>query len=338
MSGLPSFVVSLIAVVVLFGVGFLGGSVSPHVFGIAIPYVALLVFLGGVIYRVLEWAKVPVPFRIPTTCGQEKSLSWIKQNRIENPDSTIGVIARMALEILFFRSLLRNTKAELREDGKVVYASSLWLWLGALAFHYSLLIILVRHLRFFLENTPWCVAFLEDYVDGFLQVGVPVYFATSFVFLAALGYLLVRRLIVPQLQYISLAADYFPLLLLLGIGITGFIMRYVTKTDVVDVKVLTVGLASFSPGLKAAGLPLNIEPIFYGHLFLVSVLFIYFPLSKLMHMGGVFLSPTRNMANNNRMVRHVNPWDYPVKVHTYEEYEDEFRSKMKACGVPVDKE
>jgi hypothetical protein len=64
----------------------------------------------------------------------------------------------------------------------------------------------------------------------------------------------------------------------------------------------------------------------------------YFPFSKLVHMAGVFMSPTRNMANNNRMVHHTNPWDYPVKVHTYEEYEDEFRDKMKAAGIPVDKE
>ena len=62
-----------------------------------------------------------------------------------------------------------------------------------------------------------------------------------------------------------------------------------------------------------------------------------FPFSKLMHMGGVFLSPTRNLANNNRAVRHINPWDYPVHVHTYEEYEDEFREKMVEVGIPVDK-
>ena len=78
--------------------------------------------------------------------------------------------------------------------------------------------------------------------------------------------------------------------------------------------------------------------MFYGHLFLVCMLLVYFPFGKLVHLAGVFLSPTRNMANNNRMVRHVNPWDYPVKVHSYEEYEDEWRDKMKAAGVPVDKE
>ena len=78
--------------------------------------------------------------------------------------------------------------------------------------------------------------------------------------------------------------------------------------------------------------------IFYVHLFFVSILLAYFPFSKLMHMGGVFLSPTRNLANDNRARRHINPWNHPVKVHTYEEYEDEFRDKIKEVGLPVDKE
>ena len=82
--------------------------------------------------------------------------------------------------------------------------------------------------------------------------------------------------------------------------------------------------------------PETISPLFYGHLVLVSVLIAYFPFSKLAHMAGVFLSPTRNLANSNRAVRHVNPWDYPVKVHSYEEYEDELRDKMKTAGIPVE--
>ncbi|MFH1025128.1 MAG: menaquinol oxidoreductase, partial [Nitrospirota bacterium] len=52
----------------------------------------------------------------------------------------------------------------------------------------------------------------------------------------------------------------------------------------------------------------------------------------------VFLSPTRNLANNNRAEMHVNPWNYPVKIHTYAEYEDDFREKMKSAGLPVEKE
>ena len=135
------------------------------------------------------------------------------------------------------------------------------------------------------------------------------------------------------MRYISLANDYFPLLLLLGIALSGFLLRHWVRTDVVGVKELAMGLVGLSPVV-----PEGIHWLFYVHLFFVSLLFAYFPFSKLMHAGGVFLSPTRNLANNNRAVRHVNPWNYPVKVHTYEEYEDDFREKMKAAGLPVEKE
>ncbi|MGD0282429.1 MAG: menaquinol oxidoreductase, partial [Dissulfurispiraceae bacterium] len=114
-------------------------------FGIIIPYAALATFVAGIIYRVLKWAGSPVPFCIPTTCGQQKSLPWIKQNKLENPSGLPGVIGRMALEVFFFRSLFRNIKTEMRAGAKVVYGSDKWLWLAGLSFHWSFLIILLRH-------------------------------------------------------------------------------------------------------------------------------------------------------------------------------------------------
>jgi nitrate reductase gamma subunit len=109
-------------------------------------------------------------------------------------------------------------------------------------------------------------------------------------------------------------------------------MRYGEHVDIMRIKTLTMGLVTLHPVV-----PAGIEPGFFIHIFLVSMLFMYFPFSKLMHMGGVWLSPTRNMANNSRAVRHINPWDYPIKIHTYEAYEDEFREKMIEVGLPVDK-
>jgi len=170
-------------------------------------------------------------------------------------------------------------------------------------------------------------------LDGFFQVGAPVLYITDLIFLGAVTFLFLRRVIIPQVRYISLAADFFPLFLIGAIGSSGVLMRYFLKTDVVGIKELTMGLVTFTPTV-----PQGIGTIFYIHLFLVSALFIYIPMSKLMHMAGVFLSPTRNLANTNRAVMHVNPWNYPVKVHTYAEYEDDFREKMKAAGLPVEKE
>ena len=325
--------ISLGAVCVLFLIGLLGAvPVLDWLFGVLIPYVALAVFLGGMAYRVIGWANIPVPFRIPTTCGQQKSLPWIKQAKLDCPSDRWGVIGRMFLEIVFFRSLLRNTKTQLINGDRLVYATNLALWAAAVAFHWSMAVILFRHLRLFLNPVPYCVTFLQK-ADGFMEVGVPVFYVTSLAFVAALAFLLARRLVDARLRYISLLDDYFALFLLLGIGLSGLLLRHYFKTDIVGVKELAVGLVSFRPAV-----PGTMNALFYGHLFLVCVLLVYIPFGKLLHMAGAFLSPTRNLANNNRMVRHVNPWDYPVKVHSYEEYEDELRDKMKGAGLPVDKE
>ena len=39
----------------------------------------------------------------------------------------------------------------------------------------------------------------------------------------------------------------------------------------------------------------------------------------------------------SRMKRHASPWDCTVKVHTYEEWEDGFRDKIKAAGLPLER-
>jgi len=327
-----SFYSALFIVIALILIPIIG--VASHLqvlFGIVIPYLAFIIFLAGMIYQVVKWAKCPVPFRIPTTCGQEKSLPWIKYDRFESPFTTFDVIGRMVLEVLFFRSLFRNTKTVIHGE-RLSFVSAKWLWLGAIAFHYSFLVVLIRHLRFFTEPTPFFVRFIEK-IDGFFQITIPALYLSGIVLVVALLFLLARRVFDPKLRYISLPADYFPLFLIISIALSGILMRYIFKTNIVAVKELTMGLATFHPRL-----PEGISVIFYVHIFLVSVLFAYFPFSKLTHMAGVFLSPTRNLANNNRAIRHINPWNPPVKIHTYEEWEEEFKDKIKAAGIPLDKE
>jgi len=323
------FVVILLLLVAWIGVG----TVDLHYFfGIVIPYLAFAIFILGFLYRIIKWARSPVPFRIPTSCGQHKSLPWLKSSRLDNPHNLFWTIIRMALEVLTFRSLFRSTRAELRDGPKITYGDTKWLWAGALAFHWAFLIIILRHYRFFAEPVPGFVLLLQN-IDGLFQIGLPILYITDAVIVLAATYLFIRRVFIPQVRYISLFADYFPLFLIGGIAITGVLMRYFLKVDVSAVKELTLGWINFKPVL-----PDGIGVMFYLHLFLVSVLFAYIPFSKLMHMGGIFLSPARNLANNNRAKRHVNPWNYDVKVHTYEEYEDEFREVMREAGLPLEKE
>jgi nitrate reductase gamma subunit len=298
--------------------------------GLVLPWAAALVFLIGLSATVVRWSGSPVPFRIPTTCGQQRSLAWVRPARLDNPFSTAGAMGRMALEIGLFRSLFRSAPGRIAGDARLRFGESL-LWLAALVFHWSLLVIVLRHLRFFLEPVPALVNVLTA-LDGFFEIGAPVLYATDVTVVAALGYLLLRRLRDPQVRYVSLFADYFVLFLLLAIVASGVLMRYWLRIDTVAAKQLALGLATLTPVV-----PPGVSPLVFLHLGLVSVLAAAFPFSKLVHMAGAFLSPTRNLANTNRARRHVNPWNAPVKVHTYEEWETEFRDKIQAAGLPMDK-
>lgn len=296
-----------------------------------LPYAAFILFLGGFVYRVGKWAMSPVPFRIPTTCGQEKSLPWIQNNPLENPCCNASAVGRMAGEIFLFRSLFRNSAVKMI-DGRPVYGSAKWLWFFGLMLHGAFLIVVLRHLRFFTEPILPFVNLLSA-VDGFFEIGVPALYVSDAALLCALVFLFLRRVVLPQMLYISLFTDYFALLLIAGIAVTGLLIRHFFPVDLNAVKTLVAGWMSLKPAA-----PGGAGVIFYMHLSFVLVLLAWLPWSKLAHLGGIFMSPTRNLINNNRSEHHANPWNAEVLVHTYEEYEDEFRDKMKAAGLPVDKE
>ncbi len=326
---MPLLIVLLLALLPYIGVQYAGLS---YLFGVIIPYTAFAVLTFGFLLRLVDWIRRPVPFRIPTTCGQEKSLDWIKHNRFENPSHSWEVVVRMLLEVLFFRSLFRNTKAELHKDANLAYGSHKWLWLGGLVFHWSFLVIVLRHSRFFFVMIPGFAEFIT-HVDSFFEITLPAFYTTDALILAAITFLVVRRLTDAKMRLISLQTDYFPLFLIAAIVVVGVLLRYVVRLNIMPVKDQMLRLVNFS--FDAPG---EIGALFYVHLFLVSVLALYFPFSKLMHAGAIFLSPTRNLCNNSRQKRHVNPWNADIKFRTYSEYEDDYREKMKKANLPVEKE
>src|SRR3989338_6495491 len=122
---------SLLAVTVLILIAYSGVKFAGlhFFFGVVIPYIAIATFVIGIIYRVVKWGLSPVPFCIPTTCGQQESLPWIKQDKLENP-------------------------SKMKDESMVIYSSDTCLLLSALIFHFSFLIIIVSHLKFFTEQVP----------------------------------------------------------------------------------------------------------------------------------------------------------------------------------------
>jgi nitrate reductase gamma subunit len=298
-------------------------------------YAAAVSFIGGVAWRVWVWAATPEPFRIPTTSAQQRTLTGIEASRVESPSTTLGVMGRMFLEVALFRSLFRNAglgKTPAEQDGfpGLIFPERKALWLGAMALHWSLLVIVVRHLRLFVDPVPRVVGWLAAF-DGFFEVGAPTWYATDVFVAAALGYLLFRRLRDPLLRYMTLPADYLALGALMAVVGTGILLRYVVRVDLVAVRSYGLGLAEFAPSqLPGPGVWLA------AHLLTVSFLLAILPFTKMIHAAGVWLSPTRNQANDSRRRRHVNPWNAPAPVHGYEAWQKEFRDELRIAGVPID--
>jgi nitrate reductase gamma subunit len=151
-------------------------------------------------------------------------------------------------------------------QGKLVHGSEKYLWFFGLVFHWSFLIILIRHFRFFMVDVPSVIKIMES-LDAFFQVGVPLVYITDLAILAGVTFLFFRRVVMPQIRFISLPADYFPLLLIFSIAATGILMRYFIRVDIVGVKQMAMGLVSLNPVA-----PASVGVIFYIHLFLVSAL------------------------------------------------------------------
>ena len=221
-------------------------------------YAAALVLLGGLAYRIRSYWRTPVPLRIPTTPA---------------PTTRAGVVRRMFFELTLFNSLFKASK---------------WTWLFGWLMHFALLLVLLRHLRYFTDPVWSWVALLQ-----------PWGFYAGFAMLAGLAGLWARRLLVDRVRYISSPSDHLMLALLVGIAATGLGMTYVAPTDIVAVKAFFLGLMYFDWQPMPADWMLNL------HLLLVALLMLIFPFSKLLHAPGVFFSPTRNLADNPREQRHV---------------------------------
>ncbi len=298
-------------------------------------YAAAVLCLGGVAWRVWVWAVTPEPFHIPTTTAQQRSLPGVAASRIESPSTRIGAFGRVCVEAMLFRSLFRNTATVMTpadQGGRpgMVFLERKALWLGAMAFHWSLFVVVVRHLRLFVDPVPRVVAGLAAF-DGFFEMGLPTWYLTDVVVVGALGYLLFRRLRHPLLRYLTLPADHLALAALLTVTGTGIVLRYWARVDLAAVRGYTLGLTAFAPpALPAPG------PWLAAHLLSVSCLLAILPFTKMIHVAGIWWSPTRNQANNSRRRRHVNPWNAPVPVHGYEAWRDEFRDKLRIAGLPID--
>ncbi len=224
-------------------------------------YIATLILIGGVAYKIYTYATTPSPLKIPT---------------MPAPLNSTGVALRLGTEVGLFASLFRSNK---------------WIWLFGIIFHVALLLVILRHIRYFIDPVWTWVVLIQPFgkYAGFAMV------------VGLLG-LLARRIIVERIRYISQPSDYLILILLLIIGASGLMTTFLAHTDVVQFKAFTLGLLTFN------WQPLPIDRTLLVHLTAVNLLMMIFPFSKLIHAIGIFFSPTRNQVDNSREKRHLAPW------------------------------
>jgi nitrate reductase gamma subunit len=224
-------------------------------------YLATLLLVVGLVYKIFDYSRTPAPLKIPTTPA---------------PTTQKGVVYRMAKEVVLFESLFKSNK---------------WIWVFGWLFHFGMLLVLIRHLRYFITPIPEWLVFIQPFGK----------YASIMMVVGLLG-LLARRFVVDRVRYISTPSDYLMLVLLIGIGITGMLTTFVVHTDIVALKQFFMGLMFFD--LQ----PVPQDPIILAHLAMVALLMVIFPISKLLHAPGLFFSPTRNQADNPREHRHVAAW------------------------------
>jgi nitrate reductase gamma subunit len=224
-------------------------------------YFATAVLLLGLGYRIQRYARTPQPLKIPTTPA---------------PTTRFGVVLRMLREAVFFESLFKGNK---------------WTWLFGCVFHFALVLVLLRHLRYFTQPIWTWVQWVQPW---------GVY--AGYAMIAGLAGLWARRVLVDRVRYISAPSDHLMLALLIAIGASGLAMKYLWHTDIIALKAFVLGVMYFN------WQPLPADPLLLIHLTLVALLMLVFPFSKLLHAPGLFFSPTRYQVDDPREHRHVAPW------------------------------
>lgn len=235
------------------------------VFFAVLLYVAAGVMVVGLALKIRQYWVTPSPLKIVATPA---------------PLTPSGAAMRVAREVFFFESLFKSNK---------------WTWILGVLFHAALLLVVLRHVRYFIEPVWGVIALIQPF-------GMYAGFAMA----AGLAGLLARRLLVERVRYISGISDHLMLLLLLALAGSGLMMKYVVRTDIIAAKAFILGLMRFD------WQPLPADPPLLVHLLLVAALMAVFPFSKLLHVPGIFFSPTRTQPDDAREKRHLAPWAAPL--------------------------
>jgi nitrate reductase gamma subunit len=219
-----------------------------------LPYIAVVLFLGGMIYRLRVWVKTPQPGALTLTPA---------------PRPGAGTFFGVIKESFLFPGLFKGDKV---------------LWVFAWIFHATLTLIFIGHVRVFTDFPRlWAALGINANQMSAISGGVAGVAILIFAIL-----LFLRRAALPRVKEISNFSDFFALLLIISILITGNMMRFGEHFDLEITRVYFTQLSTFS--LSSSALPQS--GMFVLHFLLGQILIMIMPFSKIMHFGGIFFTQT----------------------------------------------
>lgn len=195
-----------------------------------VTYVIYIVFWGRLFLHGIIWFGALKEHQI----GQAKV-----------PQYSFRIILVGLLDIIFFRRLFTDNKS---------------LWLGSWAFHFSFILVAVRHLQYFTDPVP-----------GFVSLVQPFGVAAGYVLPLSSIYLIIMRVFAGKRKYVSYQ-NLFILGLVFAISVIGLVMRNFFLPDLADVKEFALGILRFGPSAVPAGY------LFAVHFTLFLLLIPYVPL------------------------------------------------------------
>jgi nitrate reductase gamma subunit len=218
------------------------------------PYIAVVVFVGGIAYQLIRW--------------QRKSSVAAHLSLFPRPQGRLGRLVDALVDMFTMKGLLKVNKP---------------LWIGGFIMHLGLFLLATGHVRAFTDYYfLWdLLQWGEEQQAEFSRVAGSI---AGMLFMVPLVYLLARRFS-GAVKWLSNPEDYFVLVLLIGIAITGNHMRFLREVDAHQVRDFIQGLFFF----RWQPAPISAGASFLYHFSFVQLLMIYFPFSKLMHtIGSVF--------------------------------------------------
>lgn len=189
-------------------------------------YLSMVLFLGNYSAKIWIWVK-------------SKPVNGVRSDKM-----TPKTFVMAAGDILFFRRLLRVNDV---------------LWLGEWTFHVSFVLVIVEHLRYFLNPVPPWVWAIQPF-------GIIAGYALPF----ALVYIFTAKFLIEKNKYVS-SYNFLLLILILALSISGLLMKTVSHPDIVSVKTFIIGTVTF----RLAAAPGS--ALFIFHFVLVLALIVNLP-------------------------------------------------------------